>query len=200
MRDGPDGLRLQAIAADLGIAHSSILHHFGSREGLVEALSTDALDALARDLGAALNAANEETRARSLLARVASTLRDQGHARLLAWQITSGRLRRGLEDPEREESSLLLARIAEVVHRVRTEFATQHGVEQPDLRDTRFFVLMVAYTLFGQALAGDVFTNSVGIEPTDEEHEAFLEWFSERSQAIAVPANQSSNAKGDSDD
>ena len=35
---GPDAIRLQEIAADAGISHPAILHHFGSREGLVEAM------------------------------------------------------------------------------------------------------------------------------------------------------------------
>ena len=30
---GPDAIRLQDLAADLGISHPAILHHFGSREG-----------------------------------------------------------------------------------------------------------------------------------------------------------------------
>ena len=36
---GPEGLRLQDIAAAAGISHPLILHHFGSREGLVRALT-----------------------------------------------------------------------------------------------------------------------------------------------------------------
>src|ERR1700730_12948685 len=35
---GPEAIRLQEIAADAGISHPAILHHFGSREGLVEAM------------------------------------------------------------------------------------------------------------------------------------------------------------------
>ena len=35
---GPDGLRLQDIAADAGLSHPTILHHFGNREGLVREL------------------------------------------------------------------------------------------------------------------------------------------------------------------
>jgi len=35
---GPEAIQLQEIAADAGISHPAILHHFGSREGLVEAM------------------------------------------------------------------------------------------------------------------------------------------------------------------
>ncbi|MDO9127858.1 MAG: helix-turn-helix domain-containing protein, partial [Parvibaculum sp.] len=37
-KQGPEGLRLQDIARDVGISHPAILHHFESREGLVRAL------------------------------------------------------------------------------------------------------------------------------------------------------------------
>src|SRR6516165_9764680 len=39
---GPEGLRLQDIAAAAGISHPLILHHFGSRERLVRALTRQA--------------------------------------------------------------------------------------------------------------------------------------------------------------
>src|SRR5687767_8641945 len=35
---GPSGIRLQDVAADVGVSHPTILHHFGSRERLVEAV------------------------------------------------------------------------------------------------------------------------------------------------------------------
>jgi AcrR family transcriptional regulator len=37
-RLGPDGIRLQDIARDAGVSHPTILHHFGSRDGLIVAL------------------------------------------------------------------------------------------------------------------------------------------------------------------
>ena len=50
---GPEGIRLQEIAADVGISHPTILHHFDSREGLVLALTQRATDQLRADLLAA---------------------------------------------------------------------------------------------------------------------------------------------------
>jgi AcrR family transcriptional regulator len=37
-RLGADGLRLQDIARDVGVSHPTILHHFGSRDGLIVAM------------------------------------------------------------------------------------------------------------------------------------------------------------------
>src|SRR5262249_22912893 len=33
---GPDGVRLQQIASDVGVSHPAILHHFESFEGLIQ--------------------------------------------------------------------------------------------------------------------------------------------------------------------
>ena len=193
-QDGPDGLRLQSIAGDLGIAHSSILHHFGSREGLLEALSSDAFDALDRDLRTTLESpGNGDDRAADLLERVARTLRDQGHARLLAWQIISGRVPRGGGNGEPEASNRILARIAEVVHRVRLDFATEQQMAPPDLEDTRFFVLMMAYALFAEALAGDTLSASAGLDASDEAHHRFRRWLAEKSQEMMLPGSQRSD-------
>src|SRR6201996_6803883 len=43
---GPASLRLQDVARLAGISHPTILHHFGSREGLVRALNLRAVERL----------------------------------------------------------------------------------------------------------------------------------------------------------
>src|SRR5690348_13541122 len=61
---GPDGLRLADLAAQVGVSHPAILHHFGSRTGLVQAvleraaqrMGTQIVAALAHDAGPASGA------------------------------------------------------------------------------------------------------------------------------------------------
>src|ERR1700730_8854724 len=79
---GPEGLRLQDIAAAAGISHSLILHHFGSREGLVRALTQQRAAALRDKLIAAM--ASSEYSVEQLLDRVFEAFRD-GLAQRLAW-------------------------------------------------------------------------------------------------------------------
>ena len=43
---GPAGIRLQDVARAAGASHSNVLHHFGSRAGLIEALNRRTLDDL----------------------------------------------------------------------------------------------------------------------------------------------------------
>src|SRR5215469_991121 len=47
---GPDAIRLEKIAADVRVSHPAILHHFGSREGLVEAMVLNGLAKLQAQL------------------------------------------------------------------------------------------------------------------------------------------------------
>src|SRR5580700_1234011 len=57
-RTGPEGLRLQDIAAAAGVSHPLILHHFGSREGLVRALTQEAATELRDKLVTAMAASD----------------------------------------------------------------------------------------------------------------------------------------------
>src|SRR6516225_8991123 len=82
---GPEGLRLQDIAAAAGISHPLILHHFGSREGLVRALTRQAAAELRDKLVAAM--ASSEYSIEQQLDRVFDAFRD-GMAQRLAWLVT----------------------------------------------------------------------------------------------------------------
>src|SRR3984893_10222816 len=82
---GPEGLRLQDIAAGAGISHSVILHHFGSREGLGRALTRQAIAELRDKLVAAM--ASGESSVELQLDRVFNAFRD-GLAQRLAWLAT----------------------------------------------------------------------------------------------------------------
>src|SRR5439155_11982024 len=73
-RTGPEGLRLQDIAAEAGISHSLILHHFGSREGLVRALIRQAAAELRDKLIAAME--STEYSVEEQLDRVFDAFRD----------------------------------------------------------------------------------------------------------------------------
>lgn len=54
-RDGIGGLSLRAMATDLGVSHTAFRRHFGSREGVLNALATQGNRWLADQLRAAEN-------------------------------------------------------------------------------------------------------------------------------------------------
>src|SRR5688500_10622316 len=90
---GPDAIRLQEIAADVGISHPAVLHHCGSREGLVAAVTARAMSKLETDLlGVMLRGSEtgEPPDPVDVTERVADAMSEKGHARLIAWLALSG--------------------------------------------------------------------------------------------------------------
>ena len=88
---GPDAIRLQDIAADVGISHPTILHHFGSRSGLLVALDDRAIRALTDDVQAMMRGAVDLSSGVDLVERLAETMNQQGLARLIAfWAMRGG--------------------------------------------------------------------------------------------------------------
>lgn len=141
---GPSAIRLQDVAAEVGISHPAVLHHFGSREALVEAVADRALRGLQADLVARFSDASKLPDPKESLDAVFSVLGDRGHARLVAWLTLSG-----LSRPTKE-SRAYWTTVIDAVHGLRTK------VVPKALREETTFVLMLsALALFGEALIGE---------------------------------------------
>ena len=193
MSEGPDGLRLKSIAGDLGISHSSILHHFGSRDGLLDALSVDAIHALERDLMRSLEGPSKEDPAADLFDKISRVLGERGYARLLAWQLISGRRGGDVEsmDPEGApgDDGGLLDRLTQTVHALRLEHAKGQATSHvtPSLEDTRSIVTMTACALFGEALAGEVMMRNAAFETNLETRKKFRHWIARHVEDSVFP-------------
>lgn len=189
---GPEEIRLQDIAADLGISHPAILHHFGSREVLMRELSRHAFAALNDDLVRALERGSSGG-VTAWLDQVFETLRDQGHARLLAWGTLTGRQTADEDEPQ------LLRDLARAVH------ARRQAARGPDadgqgpgaLEDTVFAVQLVAAALLGDALLGDVLRRSGGLEDDLETRERFRSWLADQVYGLLVPGTSRESGAGD---
>ncbi len=168
---GPAGIRLQDVALDVGMSHPAILHHFGSREGLVNAVLARAVESLRAELVAGLGETVDAERAAELLERVFETLGDRGHARLLTWLMLT-----------REEGSSVsslgqdrtLLKIAETVHALRARVARPG--ESPALEDTLFSMMLAALAIFGEAIVGEVIQKSAGMDDRRETSARFRAW------------------------
>ena len=148
---GPEGIRLQDIARDVGISHPAILHHFESREGLVAALIARTSEQLRDKILSALKSthgADEQVDANDIITNVFQALSDKGTARLLSWMLLTGRR------TERSTSGPLVIEIAEELHHQRTEGAALHGRAAPDREDTLFIAMLTASAAFGDAIIG----------------------------------------------
>jgi len=164
-RTGPEGLRLQDIAAGAGISHSLILHHFGSREGLVRALTRQAIAELRDKLVAAM--ASGESSVEQQLDRVFDAFRD-GLAQRLAWLATV--------DPGggAEGTQMILRDIADRLHPRRIAAAPPGAVIPRD--DTDALIHLVATAAFGDALFGAQLHRSAGLPATSETDRSFRRW------------------------
>lgn len=165
---GPQGLRLQDIARDVGLSHPTVLHHFGSREELVDAVATRAVIKLKRQLLSAFTDLDADAgRARPLthriLERIDQVLRVDGHARLLAWLVLSK-----LKTPEQS----LLRDMAVAVHAAWKVW----GKTRP-LEEAQFAVLLTSAATFGLALLDRELYLFTGLAPDDAVRERFRTWF-----------------------
>jgi len=170
---GPDALRLQDIARDVGISHPTILHHFASRDGLMKALEMRAMDRLERELSAVLETApaNEDT-AQGVLERVFATLGDAGHAKLLAWRALQVR---GRDEADREEP--ILRKLTELVHARRVAYRREHAMPPVAREDSEFIVRLTAAAMLGDGIFGDFIDTMTGHEADPEVRRRFRAWF-----------------------
>lgn len=95
LADGPDAITLQAVATDLGMSHTNLLHHFGSAAGLQSELMRQMMS----ELTAAIESAVMRLRAgkgevRDFVNIVFDAFDRGGAGRLAAWIILSGEAKR----------------------------------------------------------------------------------------------------------
>jgi AcrR family transcriptional regulator len=167
---GPDALRLQDVAADVGVSHPAILHHFGSREGLMRAVTTRALAALEAELLRRL-ADPTDVDAAALLDRVFETLGDRGHARLVAWLVLTG-----LSEAPAEVGVPLVRAVAEAVHARRI---AEGRATRAEFEDSLFTILLAATALFGDAIVGPQMRASAGLAQDPGADQRFRAWLAE---------------------
>jgi AcrR family transcriptional regulator len=168
-RTGPEGLRLQDIAAEAGISHPLILHHFKSRAGLVRALTRQTAAEFKNRLVAAL--AQPELTTEALIDRVFDAFAG-GLAQRLAWLAIMDP--EGM-DPEGEadEPATVQSEIAETLHRRRVAAAPPG--REVTREDTQWLMHLVAVAAFGEAVHGVRLRRGLGRD--EGETRRFRAWF-----------------------
>ena len=140
--EGPAALRLQDVARQAGVSHPTILHHFGSREGLVRALNQRALDQLRVAL---VDRMGEQDNAEDGVARSFRAFRE-GMAQRILWLMQVPEL------PERPTGVPLVEQIAKSLHELRVSFAGPG--KAVDYEDSLFIAHLVSIAGFGDAVVG----------------------------------------------
>jgi AcrR family transcriptional regulator len=161
---GPAALRLQDVARAAGVSHPTILHHFGSREGLVRALNLRSLEALTAGV---IERMGEAKSGDEGIKRTFETYRD-GLAQRTIWLLQSQ------EAPPPQVNVTMFEDIVQGLHAIRQCYALPGHV--PDIEDTRSVVHLTTIAAFGDALIGPRLRNVSG--PQEEaQRDRFIQWF-----------------------
>jgi len=193
---GPGSIRLQDVAADVGVSHPAVLHHFGSREGLVAAVVERAIRKLEAELVSALARMGEATEAsggktagdraphdtrfeqahEALFELVHEALFTRGHARLIGWLLLSGY--DPFASPALRDGWAMITEATHALRLTRANAANAAGgrKKKPSLEDTKFAVVLSALALFGQAIAGPSASAAAGLESDPRTEKRFRAW------------------------
>lgn len=148
LRDvGPGGMRLQEIAKKVGVSHPTVLHHFGSREALLEAVVARAMESIRSGLFEAIMASEGTEDITKLLETVSARMKASGRARTFLYLALAG-----LGDGVRV---LQVRDLAEATHEVRKRKWSAKGKKAPSFEDTWFTVLVPALALLSLSVLED---------------------------------------------
>jgi AcrR family transcriptional regulator len=165
-RAGPDSIRLQDVAREVGVSHPTVLHHFGSRDELVRAVIERAFETLQSELVGAFQMTEiHERETVALLNRVSQTLGERGYARLLAWLMLSGA-------PPRKPTIAPIRVVAEAAHAHRR----RQGIKAASFEDSLFITMLAALVMFADALVGENLRASAGLSDDPEAPQRFRTW------------------------
>jgi AcrR family transcriptional regulator len=187
VRGGPEAVRLLDIAADVGVSHSAILHHFRSRERLLAALARRAMGRLQSDLLQILATRragdpplDRAARAARMFDAIHRLFAGGGHARLFAGLILSGRR---LEEPMRAT----FGDFARAMHDNRVRRRREDRRPAPSWEDTAFSLTFGWIALFGDALFGPIARAMVGLPSDSATGARFREWLARQIEGVGEP-------------
>lgn len=172
---GPDGIRLKDVAGSVGVSHTLLLHHFGTREGLLEAVVARRISKLRSRLIDVLSddkLGSDEMR--HLLEHVCEVVGDPVQVRVLGWLGLAGQSR------VKPTGSQSFRRIAAALHDARVSARTKRGEPLPPFEDSLFLVFLAAAAIVGERLLEPVLLPSVCLEEMPELRERYRHWLSER--------------------
>ena len=167
---GPSGIRLQDVAADVGVSHPTILHHFGSRERLVEAVIQRRVQAMNQEVILALISARADDEASTAIAlfdKLYDTFAAGGHARVIAYCALEGRA-----------PTLTPESIRPVTHATHAARVARRSPDLPpaEFAETQHLVHLVALALFAEAIIGGYLRGDAFGKPDEGASKAFRDW------------------------
>jgi TetR/AcrR family transcriptional regulator, repressor for neighboring sulfatase len=166
--DGPAALRVQAVAREVGVTDANVHYHFGSRDGLLQAVVRRAARRLRDDVADVLEHWKPEPAAIVELAELLRLLyTGRGYARITAWLSLTG---------WRPSGSGMLRAQAEALHRRRAEQLAVAGEASPDLLDTLFSLALLNVAAWSEPLIVEAVLAMFGLPSDEAGVERFRGW------------------------
>jgi AcrR family transcriptional regulator len=164
---GPAGIRLQEVAADAGVSHPTVLHHFGSREQLVAAVIARSLQAINTALVEAIRASSgDEKQLEEMIENVAVAMERSGHGRVILWLT--------LEGHRIDGAKVRLIDVVEATHALRLARST--AIERPTREDTARTVVLAALALISSSVLGPSLLENAGLGAGARVDKEFRRW------------------------
>ncbi len=167
---GLDGLAIVEVAAEAGMSHATLLHHFGSSDGmraaLIERMATNLLGEVSALLG------REDAQAHTggdFFVRLFEALAGGGHAKLIGWQNLVAH-----RDGKARMSSETRTLFKQVLASFRNKLIARGRDASTADRDSRFIVLLVVSSAIGFGIGRDTLLDDVGL--THQSEIEFARW------------------------
>lgn len=164
---GPSGIRLQEVAADAGVSHPTVLHHFGSRELLVKAVITRSLQSINRAIVEAIQASGgDEKQLALMMENLGRTFESCGYARVITWLTLEGHRIDGAE--------VSLSDVVDAMHALRLSRTKQK--RKPPRDDTARMAVLAAMTLVAGPVLGPTLLQNAGLVGDAKAESDFRTW------------------------
>lgn len=157
---GPDAVRVQVVADDLGITDAAIHYHFKNRKGLMTALLQEAGRKMQREIAdIAANMTSSADMVTELASRLEELYQHRKFGRLAIWLASEGweSESQGMFDP--------------IVEQICAE-GQRKGKED----DVRYSLALLNTFLIGEDLVGGAFLASVSLPRGDRSRGGFKDW------------------------
>ena len=161
---GIRGLNIKNIAEDAGINHGTLLHHFGSAEGMRTALLVKLSEELITDMSLILNS---EAGADQVILELFRLMSQSGQTKLLAW--------RALE--EADTKLVASAGLSEKLIQQLLEGVAER-IRGKDIELARHIIVLALSSAVGWGICGPALLKSMGMSRTQQDQ--FPAWVGEQ--------------------
>jgi AcrR family transcriptional regulator len=165
-KEGPEGVRIQALAKKVGVSHPTILYHFGSSENLIAELRERINTAIRDDFLKLIREDDSDETQLAVIDKALTGIADPTRGKLVAWLVASGLI--DSREKEQNDLAVILERITSIV---------ANGPERQ--QEIRNIVLLTMLSMVGESMVGKNLRERLGIRVKDAKPEHFRQWLLE---------------------